>query len=375
MASVGAKLAQPKARPLASVDIERITGADRNFRARRSLFIATDLLGICAGAVLLSNALSAHAINYRYGWHAIAENLGLNILQSGLIVLFGHAQRLYGAYQPTSQRQELWAVLKCILLATTLLACSLANSGLYQGGRPPIFATALCALAWMEAWRYIRRNSIRRALPDGLTCHNVLLVGAYDLTISVRQHLRNNPHLGFVVAGSIFTDQNRYANEAAGSLDELRAICQERLVDEVMICAQDRSMVQRVVSEAHHCGVGIRLIPDLYEGLAWGAHLDYLGGLATLPVVHRSVPALGLKLKRVIDFLILAAAIFLLSPVTVLLTIIIKLDSPGPVFYRSQRVGKKGRLFFCYKFRTMRRDADQMKAKLAHLNERNEVLL
>jgi lipopolysaccharide/colanic/teichoic acid biosynthesis glycosyltransferase len=64
----------------------------------------------------------------------------------------------------------------------------------------------------------------------------------------------------------------------------------------------------------------------------------------------------------------------LLAPVLIVLGIVIKVDSTGPIFYASQRVGRKGRVFRCFKFRTMVTDAEKLQEKLRHLNERDGVL-
>jgi lipopolysaccharide/colanic/teichoic acid biosynthesis glycosyltransferase len=81
-----------------------------------------------------------------------------------------------------------------------------------------------------------------------------------------------------------------------------------------------------------------------------------------------------MKVKRTLDVLASGLALPLLSPVLLLLAAVVKLDSAGPIFYVSQRVGQKGRIFSCYKFRTMVADADDHRSKLEHLNERDSIL-
>ena len=78
--------------------------------------------------------------------------------------------------------------------------------------------------------------------------------------------------------------------------------------------------------------------------------------------------------KRLFDLFIGTLCLTLLSPVFLIIALLIKLQSPGPVFYASPRVGRHGAIFICYKFRTMVVDAEAMKAKLSHLNERSGVL-
>src|ERR1700685_2687297 len=89
---------------------------------------------------------------------------------------------------------------------------------------------------------------------------------------------------------------------------------------------------------------------------------------------YRTIPALQLMIKRSFDAIMSAFALVLLSPVFLLIAILIKIDSKGPVFYNSVRVGKKGKTFVCHKFRTMIADAERRKKSLQHLNERQEIL-
>jgi len=86
------------------------------------------------------------------------------------------------------------------------------------------------------------------------------------------------------------------------------------------------------------------------------------------------VPELGLLFKRVTDILFSSLALLVLSPVLLAIAIAVKLDSRGPIFYSSERIGKKGRVFKCIKFRTMVRDAEKRRADVMHMNERDGVL-
>jgi lipopolysaccharide/colanic/teichoic acid biosynthesis glycosyltransferase len=116
------------------------------------------------------------------------------------------------------------------------------------------------------------------------------------------------------------------------------------------------------------------VVPDLYDGLAWNARVEYVGQFPTIPL-HRSEFSRGAFLiKRALD-VVLASLIFLvLSPLLLVLAVMVKLGSKGPVFYRAGRIGRKGRTFTCYKFRTMVVDADRLRGDMEHLNERKSVL-
>ena len=112
----------------------------------------------------------------------------------------------------------------------------------------------------------------------------------------------------------------------------------------------------------------------MYDSLTWNNPVEYIGQFPTIPLHRSEVPEMQLLLKRVIDTILSAIVLVLLLPLLLIIAIAIKLDSPGPVLYLSERIGKKGRVFRCIKFRTMVHDADKLRAKMMHLNEREGIL-
>jgi len=100
----------------------------------------------------------------------------------------------------------------------------------------------------------------------------------------------------------------------------------------------------------------------------------YISNLPVLTLQQRPRPAAALFLKRSTDVLLSAAALAGLSPLLLLVAAAVRLSSPGPVIYASERVGRRGRIFRCYKFRTMVANAEALKASLQHLNQRDKVL-
>jgi exopolysaccharide biosynthesis polyprenyl glycosylphosphotransferase len=129
-----------------------------------------------------------------------------------------------------------------------------------------------------------------------------------------------------------------------------------------------------VLDQARVHGVDLRVVPDMYDGVAWDSPIEYIGQFPTIPLHRGEVPELGLVFKRVFDTVFSTLVLVALSPLLVAIAIAVKLDSPGPVFYTSERIGKKGVVFRCIKFRTMVRDAETRRAEVMHMNEREDVL-
>ena len=118
----------------------------------------------------------------------------------------------------------------------------------------------------------------------------------------------------------------------------------------------------------------MHVVPEMYYDLARSSSIEYIGQFPTFLLHCGQVSKLRLFFKRTFDVVFSSAALIALSPLLVAIAAAIRLDSPGPVFYSSERIGKKGRAFRCYKFRTMVRDAEMRRAEITHLNERDGVL-
>jgi exopolysaccharide biosynthesis polyprenyl glycosylphosphotransferase len=115
-------------------------------------------------------------------------------------------------------------------------------------------------------------------------------------------------------------------------------------------------------------------VPDLYDGLAWNSPIEYIGQFPTLPLHRGEVPMLGMVMKRILDIVASSVTLVLTLPVLIAIAIAVHADSDGPIFYMSERIGKKGRVFRCIKFRTMVSDAEKRRTEVLHMNERDAVL-
>ena len=132
--------------------------------------------------------------------------------------------------------------------------------------------------------------------------------------------------------------------------------------------------MQDVLDQARIHGVDLRVVPDMYDGLAWNSPIEYIGQFPTISLYRGTVNEIGLVFKRTLDILLSILILVVISPILLAAAIVVKLDSRGPVFYFSERIGKKGRVFRCVKFRTMVRDAEKRRADVMHMNERDGVL-
>ena len=120
--------------------------------------------------------------------------------------------------------------------------------------------------------------------------------------------------------------------------------------------------------------VGTRPPQLMGLGLTRHATTECVAQFPSSPLQSPCLSASGRMIKRALDIVFSGLTLFLLMPVLSVIALAIKLDSPGPILYISERVGKYGRIFRCFKFRTMVRDAEREQERVMHLNERDAIL-
>jgi len=228
--------------------------------------------------------------------------------------------------------------------------------------------------------RLVYRMLLYRDFERGVGTRNVFIVGTGPEAVALRYYLESIRHLGYRFKGFIEspgTDSHLPAtsSDVVGAFDTLFQNVRTKFVDEIFFTTPcERGIVQDVLAQARTYGVDLRMVPEMYDGLAFDNTIEYIGHFPTIPLYRGRVHEVGMVLKRALDIVLSSMVLIFLSPVLLAIAIAIKLDSHGPVFYVSERVGKKGRVFRCVKFRTMVCDADKLRADLEEMNERDGVL-
>lgn len=300
----------------------------------------------------------------------LREYLGFYLPYAGLLVLACHAQALYSTPRARTSVDESLAVFKAVFLATLLLTSFIYLSGVKTISRLVIVSSGLLNAVTLAAWRAWRRSVVEERARSGRGARNVIIVGAGRTGNELARHLEQNRQFGLVVKG--FLDGNHHADpRVLGKIEDLASVVRGHFIDEVIVTVPSaRDVVRSVAQEARRLRFDVKVVPELCDGLAWGAPIEYLGDFPVMSLHREPIPALGLLVKRTVDLIGASLGLLLLSPLLLLVALAIRLDSPGPVLYRSRRVGRKAREFVCYKFRTMVADADSRKEELRHLNER-----
>ncbi len=291
-------------------------------------------------------------------------------LYVALILLFCQLQDLYRTPRDRSISEETFSVVKAVSFATLLLTAFIYLSGVKIVARSVVLISLLLNALALASWRYAKRKIVIHRVKRGIGTRNAIIVGAGRVGQALAHHLEANHLLGYCFKG--FVDSNHSGDpRTLGKIDDLGRIARAEFADDIFITIpSERELVKRIALEAQQNRLAVKVIPELYDGLAWLAPLRRVGDFPVMDLCWNPIPTFGLFLKRLLDLSFSAVGLVLCFPVLLISALWVKLDSTGPVLYRAGRAGKKGRLFTCYKLRTMVANADALKHSLRCRNER-----
>ncbi|MFA5815349.1 MAG: sugar transferase [Bacteroidales bacterium] len=156
-----------------------------------------------------------------------------------------------------------------------------------------------------------------------------------------------------------------------GSLNDLQKILAEHPVEEVIIAIEssEHELLKKIINRLEYKKVTIKVIPDMYDILTGMVKMSSIIGTPLIQISHDLMPAWEENLKRIIDVITSFFALIILSPVYLFITIGVKLSSKGPVLYSHERIGRYGKPFTIYKFRSMLSNAESNGPALSSHND------
>lgn len=189
---------------------------------------------------------------------------------------------------------------------------------------------------------------------------------------------------GYTIIGFIAQDYDEDMVEVEGGsafpylgdTADILTVINEYQLDEIVVTnvgtLEDKFLA--FIDVCHKLDVVVKYVPDLSGLLYQGQPVEEVGGLPVIQVNEIAIVGLPRIIKRMEDVALSLAGILVLSPILILTAIMIRLDSPGPIIFAQERIGKNGRRFRMYKFRSMHQDAERQRGELAQANESDGVL-
>ncbi|MGE5410568.1 MAG: sugar transferase [Clostridiales bacterium] len=215
--------------------------------------------------------------------------------------------------------------------------------------------------------RLFIRSLQRSLLVNGYGRKNALIVGFNEKAFSICEKIINYKALGLDVKGFIAVNEENVGKECKGVkvLDYYRNIQTviEQTSAKEIILALDKNKEDIFVDLISLCdshNVGIKIVPDLYEIISGQARTSQIYGFPLIDIMPQLMPEWEKKMKRLMDIIVSLLILIVSFPVTLMVSILIKLDSKGTILYKQCRVGLNGKEFNVYKFRSMRSDAEKL---------------
>jgi len=293
---------------------------------------------------------------------------GLLLIYGSLFTLLGFSERLYHPETVLVPQRERLVLAKVAFWSAALVVLAVGWSGPHLISLTTLAASAPLNFLIMLAWRNWRRAPAQ----GGRDVRNVLIIGAGEHGRRLAAHMGEDAASRYVVMGFLDEDEP-IGGDVRGRVEDLARIARSDFVDEIVLTApQQPELARRVIREARRNQIDVKVVPELF-GFEPDDPLVYeqFGNIPVLTLRVERMPTFGLFLKRTVDAVFACATLALTAPLLIIIALVIKLESPGPILYRAERAGLKGRRFRCYKFRTMDAGADKTKEQLRARNERH----
>ncbi len=285
---------------------------------------------------------------------------------------------LYDSKRMSSRLGELSDVAKATSLGTLVLVTAgwLLKLGMVTPSFVAIFLLFTTAVA--AGSRLVLRTWLRHVRMQGRNSRNMIIVGTNRRAVEFARTLQSKPELGYRIIG--FSD-DRWGGMGELSQDGFSLLCdlstlpvflRRNVVDEVVLALPIRSFHLHACQIADLCerqGIIFRLLSDLFNLRNTPPRAEELDGAALITHYTTITEGQALLIKRIFDFTTSLALLIPLWPFLLVIAVMIKLTSPGPVLFVQKRVGLNKRMFDIYKFRTMVVNAERKIQEIEHLNE------
>jgi exopolysaccharide biosynthesis polyprenyl glycosylphosphotransferase len=338
----------------------------------RRMLLAADLVGLLS-ALLLAELL-APARGSADAYSPQLEVLAFLATIPAWVVI----TKLYSLYDRDDERpnhstaDEFGAIFHMVTVCTWLVTLVTYATGIAHPSASKLAVFWGAAIVFVCVARAAARTLARRSTAY---IQNTVIVGAGDVGQLLAKRFLNHPEYGMNLVGFVDAKPKKRPRDLEnvallGDTGRLAAIVRYLDVERVVVAFSNDTHEEtlELLRSLEDLNVQIDIVPRLFEFVGPGLEIHTVGGLPLIGLPPLRLSRSSRLLKRTTDLALTLPALAVLAPVFALLALLIKLDSPGPVFFRQVRMGAAGRTFRIFKFRSMYVDAEERKHEVAHLN-------
>lgn len=278
---------------------------------------------------------------------------------------------LYQSWYTKSRFDELIGVFKTVSLGLLIIFIVTFEPEQDLSTKPTLGRMLMLSywgllLLCVGSGRMLLHTIQRKLLEAGIGQRNTIIIGWNKKARELSDRVKKYPALGYRIVGFVSLDKKELEGEhnglkILGFIKKLPTIVAEYKVEEVILSmgkVPNRKAAE-IIGMCEELPVLIKIEPDLYSIVLGQAKTNQIYGFPLIEIHPELMPPWEKKVKRFIDILFSLFGLIVLSPILILFAILIKAESPGPVFFKQKRVGKNGKTFMVYKFRSMIQDAER----------------
>ncbi len=304
----------------------------------------------------------------------LSQYYGIQALLTICLLLIYRINGVYGARRRQGWVDEVTGVMSGALLGVAIMIVAVFYFRPFGYSRLVFVYAGFVIVLFLSLARAGGRLWQGHRRRQGIGLRRVLVVGGGPLGVMIVQNVVAQPELGFQIVG-IVDDTARPALgriQYVGRCADVAGLVAKHKVDEVFIALPSAShrQITELLIACDRQNVRFRIVPDFYELSLNQVDVTEINGIPLIGLRPVSLQGSGHLSKRALDLVLGSLALAILSPLMLVVSLAIKLDSSGPVLVRQIRIGRQGREFKCFKFRSMRDKADQ---ELRNLLDRNEA--
>ena len=239
------------------------------------------------------------------------------------------------------------------------------------------FILLILHLFFTGGFRFFLTSRAANKIHRKIIGFNTIVIGSNGNAVSIYNEIENqvkssgNKFVGFINVEDYPNYKLSESIPHLGGLHDLNRLVKELSIEEVIIAIEhsENHTIENIITQLEDTDVVIKIIPAMQDILMGSVKTTSIFHAPLIQIYPDLMPDWQMSLKRILDLVISTICLILLSPVMIITAIIIKVTSPGPVFFSQERIGLKGRPFKMHKFRTMFKDAEASGPQLSSRND------
>ncbi|MBI5747692.1 MAG: undecaprenyl-phosphate glucose phosphotransferase [Nitrospinae bacterium] len=286
-----------------------------------------------------------------------------------ILFIWGFVFKTFGLYRPkriSPYLNEIFDIVKACTFSVLILISITFFFRQYEYSRLVFLVFWITTIISLSLERILFREVLRYMRRKGHNLRYSIIVGTGSLANDIFNRIELHPELGLKIKGFLSQDESAVGSvidgiPVIGTYKDIGKIIIDKDIDQVITALpiEQHALTVELLKDIGNEMVDIKVVPDLCEFMTLRGGIDELDGLPIISLQDTPLYGWNIVIKRTFDIIFSIISIIITAPIMVLISIIVKVTSPGPVFYKQERMGLDGKKFITYKFRTMMVNAEE----------------